>query len=436
MPLSPHLPPEDMMHQIPDRNELLMILRRANQNAWIWISIRLVGILVLIYLINWNAVVLSPIASVTACLVIIGPLAMELAQLWGQKKKRIEDIKESTRFGDLDKHKLKFLYQETLKRLDLPAVGPPVYVSNDRSLNASAVRLTSFLTGLNGIYLHRQILHKLRDEEVQSVMGHELGHYYRFRLVDDRLMFLTVVLGAFVGLFAVQVIRLDGLLGFIVLSAICSVFWMIMNHRRYKYGMTTEFLCDDFGAQVNGVEYSISGLLKIGLDAEIRTLVYLEVLGRNLDQPDLSPKEIASSIESAVPFGYEDESDLYESVGREIQAKRQQNSRLSIRGFFRYVWESDDLDDEEALRETLERQAREINQIERVEWESVLDDPSEIRLSTRQAEELVMMIEQNPGKSLFRVPRSAAYSDGIHPPIEQRILYLWKNRDHSSSLEL
>lgn len=420
---------------VPDRGELLEVLRRANQNTWGWVATRLVAIIALVYFIDWQAAVQSPIVSVTACLVVLGPFLMGLAQVWGQKKKRIEDIKESTRFGDLDKHKLKFLYQETLKRLKLPVPGPPVYVTSDKSLNAGALRLTNFITGLNGIFLNRQVLHKLRGEEVQSIMGHELGHYYRFNLAGDRFQVLTVVLGALVGLFAVQKVQMNGFLGFLILSAISYGFWAISNQYRYRFGQTIEFLCDDLGAQVQGVEQSISGLLKVGLDAEVRSLIYLEVMALNLSNEMLSPEDISAAIERAIPYGYTGEDELHRSIGQEIKNKTRSNQQTSVAGFIKYMWESDyEDDDEEDLKSRLEMQARMINQIERHDWESVLDDPAEVRLSTRQAEQLVQMIENDPGKHLFRVPEMLGEGDGVHPPIEQRILYLWKNRNHHEEL--
>lgn len=420
---------------VPDRGELLEVLRRANQSTWGWVATRLVGVIALVYFIDWQAAVRAPIVSVTACLVVLGPFLMGLAQVWGQKKKRVEDIKESTRFGELDKHKLKFLYQETLKRLKLPVPGPPVYVTSDKSLNAGALRLTNFITGLNGIFLNRQVLHKLRGEEVQSIMGHELGHYYRFNLAGDRFQVLTVVLGALVGLFAVQKVQLNGFLGFLVLSAISYGFWAISNQYRYKFGQTIEYLCDDLGAQVQGVEQSISGLLKVGLDAEVRSLIYLEVMALNLSNEMLSPEDIAAAIERAIPYGYAGEDELHRSIGNEIKNKKRSNQQTSVSGFIKYMWESDyEDDDEEDLKARLEMQARMINQIERHDWESVLDDPTDIRLSTRQAEQLVQLIENEPGKHLFRVPEMLGEGDGVHPPIEQRILYLWKNRNHHEEL--
>lgn len=421
---------------VPDRGELLGSLRAANQNTWIWVATRLVAIVGLVALIDWQAVVLAPIVSVTACLVILGPFLMELGKIWGQRKKRIEDIKESTRFGELDKHKLKILYQETLKRLKLPVPGPPVFVTSDKTLNAGALRLSTLFIGLNGIYLNRQVLHKLRGTEVQTIMGHELGHYFRFNLAGDRFQILTVITGALVGLFAVQSIQLNGFLGFLVLSAVSYGFWAFSNRHRFQFGKTIEFLCDDLGAQVNGVEESISALLKVGLDAEVRSLVYLEVLALHMSNDMLSPQDISAAIERAIPYGYAGEDELYNSIGREIQNKQRSNQQASVKGFLKYVWESDDLDDEEDLKDRLEMQARIINQMERHEWEEILDDPSEIRLSTRQAEQLVQMILSEPQKHLFRVPEMLGEGDGVHPPLEQRIVYLWQNRSHGEELAI
>ncbi|MCO8121793.1 M48 family metalloprotease [Stieleria sp. TO1_6] len=420
-------------HQVPDREELLDQLRRANRYTWLWIATRLVAIAALVYLIRWDNVVLAPIVSVTACMVILGPFLMSVLRVWGQKKKRIEDIKESTRFGDLDKHKLQSLYSETLRRLKLPDERLPVYVTSDKSLNAGALRLGSLFGRLNGIYLNRQVLHKLRGEEVQSIMGHELGHYYRFNLAGDRFRILTLVLGALVGIFAVQATNLNGFLGFVVLSVVSYGFWTISNLPMMRYGRTIEYLCDDLGAQVQGVEAAISGLLKVGLDAETRTLIHLELLAQHSGNALLSPQDVSDAIDRGTPYGHAAEPELYESIGREIEQKRRANQQTSLTGFLKYIWESDD-EDEDDLKERLEMQAKAINQIQRLEWESVLDDPDDIRLTERQAENLVQLILSSPGKYLFRVPEMIGQSDGIHPPIEQRILYLWKNRNLDTEL--
>ncbi len=38
------------------------------------------------------------------------------------------------------------------------------------------------------------------------------------------------------------------------------------------------------------------------------------------------------------------------------------------------------------------------------------------------------MIESNPQAVLFHTPEALGQSDGMHPPLALRILYLWHNR--------
>ncbi|TWT51285.1 Protease HtpX [Rubripirellula amarantea] len=416
---------------VPDREDLLNQLQQANQYTWLWIVIRLAAIAALIALISWQQVVFAPIVSVTACLVILGPFMMELAQIWGKHKKRLEDVKESTRFGDLDKHSLRSLYQNVLKRLQLPDDHLPVYITNDKSLNAGALRLGRLFGGLNGIYLNRQVLHKLQGEEVQAIMGHELGHYYKFNVAGDRFRLLTLVLGALVGVYAVQIIQLDGFLGFIVMSGVSGFFWYISSLDRVRHGQAIEYLCDDFGAQVNGIEASISGLLKVGLDSETRFLIELELMAVNADNELLTPQEISQAIEKATPYGHTPEPELYDSIRLELRRKAKANQQASISGFIKYMWESDR--DDEDLKEELQARAKAVNQIDRMDWETVWQDHEHSPLHLDQVERLVQMIAESPKKSLFRIPESLS-SDGIHPPMKLRILYLWKNRNSPTKL--
>lgn len=307
---------------------------------------------------------------------------------------------------------------------------PPGYVTNDKSLNASALRLGGLLGGLNGIYLNRQVLYRLSGPEVQSIIGHELGHYFRFRLTGDRFQILTLAIGALVGIFVIQLVQLQGFFGFVVLSVTSSVFWMINNSAMMRFGKTIEFLCDDFGAQLNGIESSISALLKIYADTESKQLLQLEFLARCVENPLLSPNEVLSAIQKATPYGDAADTELYESIRRELKNRVRKNQATSVAGFLDYI--RDNETDEVDHKAELEQQAKMVNQIERLDWESILTDRNQIELNTDQVDQLAQMILASPEKSLFQIPEIGG--DGIHPPIAARILYLWKNQNSSTPL--
>jgi len=355
-----------------------------------------------------------------------------LMQIWGQQKRRFEDIKETTRFGELDKYKLQSIYTAAIQRLNIQtAKPPPGYVTNDKSLNASALRLGGLLGGLNGIYLNRQVLYRLSGPEIQSVIGHELGHYFRFRLTGDRFQLLTLVLGAMVGIFVIQLVHLEGFFGFVVLAVTSSVFWMINNASKMRYGQTIEFLCDDYGAQLNGVEVSISALLKLYADTESKQLIQLEFLARCAHNPLLSPKEVLDAIQKATPYGDVADTEMYDTIRRDLKNRARKNQTTSVAGFLDYI--RDNETDEVDHKAELEQQAKMVNQIERLDWESILTDRNQIELSTDQVEQLAQMILASPEKSLFQIPEIGG--DGIHPPIAARILYLWKNQNSSAPLK-
>ncbi|MCM2371441.1 M48 family metallopeptidase [Aporhodopirellula aestuarii] len=419
-----------MPSKIPDRADLLEQLRLANRFVAFWVVFRLIAIGSLAAIIRWDGVLQEPIVSVTACLVIIGPFAMELMMIWGQKKKRLEEIKETTRFGDLDKYKLQTLFRETLQKLRLPDQRISVFVTNDKSLNAGALRQGRLFASLDGIYLNRQVLHKLEGDEIQAIMGHELGHYYRFYLAGDRFRLLTLALGILIAIFVVQAAMLDDIIGFFVLSITSFFFWRISSMGMLKHGKAIEHLCDDLGAQVNGIEPSISGLMKIGLDAEQRQLIELELLARTAKHEILSQKDVLAAVEKATPFGHVADNDLYESVEQELRAKAKSKQQASLSGFLQYLWEADDSDDED-YHDELQQRARAVNQMQRLDWESLLDNPREVRFTQSQVEKLVEMIEANPTHTLFRLLH---VNDGVHPPLANRILYLWKNRHSDASL--
>jgi Zn-dependent protease with chaperone function len=415
-----------MSKPIPDRDDLLEQLRRANSSTFAWVTIRLIAVVALAALIDWRQVLQTPIVTGTACLVLIGPFIMELLTIWGQKKKRLEDIKETTRFGDLDKYRLQTLFQQTLKKLSLPDERIAVYVTNDKSLNAGALRLGRLFGSLDGIYLNRQILHKLREDEIQAVMGHELGHFYRFYLTGDRFRLLTLALGTLLAIFVVQKTGLEDIFGFLLLAIISFYFWRVSGMGMLKHGQAIEFLCDDFGARVNGIESSISGLMKIGLDAEQRQHLELELLARTGKHEVLTQRDVLAAVEKSIPYGHVADDQLYESVQAELKAKAQTKQQTSIAGFFRYLWESDEADDEDYMDE-LQRRAKHINQMQRLNWESVLGTSLDVRFSESQIERLVQMIDDNPQHVLFRL---LDQNDGVHPPLSDRIRYLWKNRDN------
>lgn len=414
---------------VPSREQLLASLSSANRIAWIWLLVQAAILVAVIPMIDWRELADQPIVSIVLIGVVVGPTFTSAVMFWAGQKKEIGDLKEQTRFGPYDKHKLRRLFDETVEKLGLPRKRIPVYITADKCLNASAVNvgLLSFWSALNGIYLNRQLLHRLEPEEVQDIMGHELGHYYKHYLVTMRADSLTILVGALVGMWVAQQLDLFNSFGIIASLVIGGAFGKLSGLLWAQHGPTVEYLCDDLGAQVNGVHWSISGLMKLGADGEMQSEIYQQaILSRK--HGSVSPREIVESIEKATPYGDIDPEELSRQVDRMVKSTASDNRGVSVGGFLDYLWNSEKNAD---IDEQIEDQAKTLAamaSVPRIDWESTLPNPNRLYFDMESAQRLVELIEREPDKVLFRLPTETGAVADVHPPLRDRVLYLWKNR--------
>lgn len=172
---------------------------------------------------------------------------------------------------------------------------------------------------------------------------------------------------------------------------------------------------------------SINGLMKLGADAELQCVVMQQAM-QSGTHDKLSPAEILQAVQAAIPYGHVSRDELEQAVERSLKNQAKQSQQASLAGFAKYLW-SNDLDEEakEEFQDELQKIAR-IQSAPRLNWESLLSDPARLHLTEPQIEQLVDMIESQPSHLLFHIPDEAGSTDGVHPPLKLRILYLWKNR--------
>ena len=417
-----------LCHLVPDREELLLKIEQANLWTMPIVGLQAAVIAGVAIAIDWTKLGQSPFTCAAAIATAVGPFVLQILQVLAQNKKEISKLRKTTWFGDFDKELLRELFDDALEKLGLPKDGLPVYVTADRSMNAFAAHagLGVFSLRFNGIYLNRQLLHRFTAAEVQDTMGHELGHYYAHFLTRTRYQILSCILAALLAIMVVQWLGVDSILGYLALISCSGAAFFFTGRIRSDQMQAIEFLCDDFGAHLNGAAVGINALMKLGASAEAETTVFYETILAN-QFSDLGPTEILKTLKQTIPYGHISEEELSRNVADQLRKKKAQSS-VSLIGFLKYAWQTGDEEDVEDLLLQQAKAWRRVQTTPRLPWESLLEDPTNINFHGESLRKLIDMMEANPAVPLFH-EIAAEDTSRTHPPTKMRILYLWYNRE-------
>jgi heat shock protein HtpX len=178
---------------------------------------------------------------------------------------------------------------------------PQVNIIEDDSLNA-------FASGINertySVTLSRGIINKLDDEELESVIAHELSH---IRNRDVRVLIISII---FVGIFsflaelAFRSLRFSGRgkrdskgSGAIILIAIVvtALAYLISTLLRFGISRRREFLADAGSAEMTKKPYALANALrKISADPMIEAVESRDVAQLFIDNPQPSSRKSGS----------------------------------------------------------------------------------------------------------------------------------------------
>ena len=410
------------------RAEMLRGYHSANGQARIWLLFQLVSILGLSLYMEWRTLLLHPWVTVIALGMLVGPHLTPLVILWAKPKKEIGNLKETTKFGEFDKHNLRQLFRLTAEKLMLPHRDLPVFITADKSVSAANVRLglLGAMRGMNGVYLNRQVLHRMTPDEVQVLMGHELGHYHKYSSLHDRFGALSSLVGALLGFVMGQASQI-GPGGSVMLSVGCAFLVQKFDNFYWRNkGNHNYFLCDDYAAQVHGVGKCVDVLIKLGVDAELQIAIQQQAaLAGNI--ANVSKQGILQAVERELPYGHTSVEEMVGAIERAIKVQTQKENQKSLVGFLDYMWNSGSQEYEEAEVEQTMMLYKQLDALPRVDWERCLDDPTEIQFDELSLGKLSECLVEEPGL-LFRIPGEAGWQVGEEPTLKERVIYLLLNR--------
>lgn len=353
------------------------------------------------------------------------PLAFRAS---GAKKKRLDDIRPDAKFGVHTRDSLLALTARVFRRLGLPEGAAPVFMTREKEVNAQAVRC-ELLPGIrvfNGVYLNRAIIHRLDEPELESVVGHELGHVFPYAPLLSRCYLVHSICAA-AAAFAMTAAFPHPAVAFMSPLALLWLLDRVIAFPHLRLSRAIEFLCDDYGARVAGTLCAMSCEFKLGAESEARGQIIAELLEAAADGKRIEAGELYDIYEEAVPFGRADPAAARAEIERIVRQRRVEKGRISLAGYLAFLSGGDTEAQEDFAREELERlrilALQPLIPLDRAPFLC-----GSAAWTDSAAGVLAAAIEANPRALLFRNPQEISDQDATHPNTSRRLLFLWRNR--------
>lgn len=350
------------------------------------------------------------------------------------KRKRLDELRADVHFGIHTRDSLVALSERVFRRAGLAKDAAPVYLIREKELNAQASR-AEFLPGLrfrNEVYLNRSIVHLLDEAELESVVGHELGHVFPYAPVLSRFYLLHGFFAVTATLWLANLLAPWGIFWIAPFAAVWGLSYLIAYPwRRMKTGI--ELLCDAHGARVAGLLGAMSTEVKMQAENEARSeLLALTLESRLKHGGDVPLQRLVETYQEALPFGRSDPQATRTELERRFEKQRKEETGPSLAGFLAFIGFGGGLDEGAVDDASVEQSLRLLRALQDV---PVLDIDREKylngsgRWTLESARELAETIEGQPERLLFRVADELPGAESTHPNASRRVLFLWRNRD-------
>jgi Zn-dependent protease with chaperone function len=418
---------------VPDRATLHQRFQAAQRYA-VYGEFALWGLLlVCLFGIDWSAAYRDALHSMIVLAVFPIQLLPGLIKTLTKKKKRIDELSESTRFGVFDKHLLRRTTQEVLDKLGISKEHVNVFVTADKEMNAFAVNvgLSRFFPQFRGVYLNRQTLHLMSPDELRSWIGHELGHLFQYAIRADQSIGLRLIVGSLLPLLVFQWVGFRNGYGFMAVIAVSWAFLYVTSWTRSRLSQVVEYLCDEVGCVAAGANAAVTDLVRASREslARFNLLMYVQQLAA--EGKIASELDAMRVYEEALGYGTTDIERTQKQIHEVIRQRRQKNGGLSLRGLIDFMWNDPSADSPAAeAREELKQMHRILQRLPTVDWFADSDWDGRSIMRDDQLDDLVEALIKAPDRLLVPLVEEAqADEDLSHPSYRNRIIYLWVHRD-------
>lgn len=402
---------------VPSKNELLKSYNQAEFYGKLFVMFDLAAAAVCLKYLDYAFFETQQAEVAIVIGLAVLPTLLSLAYVFGRNKKKIEDLRQDVQFGKLRKADIIEVCQTVSQRMKVNYNDVTFYVTAEKQINAGALSLGLGLlsNSLRVVFLNRATLHALRKDELMSVVAHELAHIYRYPLIFYQALLIRLACAA-----VFYVTLLSVLHNVIIVALIVGVYQGIASNFFSRYSTTIEFLCDDTGAEVAGLEAALRAEYLIGKHAEVLSDAYYLLLKAKVEGSSVSSRSIVQMLEDSMTF----DGMSSEELQKQLEAKLHEQEVKASSSFFEHFKAQvfgDSHEGERVIKEELEslELARKIPRLE-------FHGGEQSALTMADFKQLVVNLREDPSKPLFRIPSDLDDTGESHPGPRRRILYLWQ----------
>lgn len=340
-------------------------------------------------------------------------------------KVQLKDSNEN-HIGNYSKDELLNIIQEILKPNKLKEL-PKIYIFSGKEADVSTMNslFLNFIKFLNAIFISSIVFHLLNKKELKAIMGHELGHFYKYQLHLERAIELIYLL---IGLLTIYVYFVIGIFKIWMLLVILVLVYFAINILvaiiTLKFENTLEYLADFYAAKRFGKLNLINGLMTVVKSSEITEYLYKKIIDKLRKSNGLSHLDydgIVAIVMNKLPEKLMSRSMLNKFIDDTFNSKEIAELRRDTKTI-------DKVEKAKFIRSTIKLYHSK-NNFKIIDWNLFDFNNKDFKIDEVEYPYLIKSLIEHPEEQMFDLVYDNRKHSKMnsHPTVRERILFLEKN---------
>lgn len=314
---------------------------------------------------------------------------------------------------------------------------PEIYIIDEYdSAYVIDIYVFNFLKPINAIYLPIYYFNILKFDEIKAIIGHELGHFYKYILPLKRFIFPLNLFLCLIPVFSLYFMNIfKEYFLFIYLFLFIPYSFIIQKTITFQ-SKNAEYLSDYYSAKLFGKLNFINSLIVLSKHDEVLEYLQEKILVSIKNHNDISIKNFAfifSQVINLTPYEVFSKYELDKIVNdffksAKVKKFRKKLSKLKVKQEIQCI---------DLILESLNSNDFKVDDDKIIDWSEFDFIKKNYRIEEDEYNYLIKSITKNLDKQLVgSLSDSDSKFNNLHPSLRKRILFLDKNISELNKVEM